>query len=231
MIEPSLAALAEQHSLEPGVAERLQAYAERVRAAPHNLVSRHDRERVIERHIADSLEGLQALQTLPLLDLGSGAGFPGLVLACCIPLLPVTLVEASQRKASFLRKTAEVLELDRVNVLNERTESLGRKELHREAYGQLSARALAPLASLLELAAPLTRLNGLLLAWKGSRADDELLQALPAAETLGWATQGRAAYRLADGIPRAILRLVKRKPTPERFPRKPGKAAKSPIGK
>ncbi len=225
----ALAGLAAPYGLDQRSCERLLAMLQAVRSSPHNLVSRRDRELLLGRHLADSLQALPILRPGALLDLGSGAGFPGLVLACCTPERRVVLVESNRKKAGFLRETAAQLELPEVEVVARRSEELAREPARRAAFPQLTVRAVSALPGLLELAAPLLELNGLLLAWKGKGAVTELERSRKAASVLGIELEARQSYRLEDGLERVLLRFRKRRPTPQRFPRRPGMAAHTPL--
>ncbi len=137
-----------------------------------NLVAPHDLTHLWTRHIADSLQLVPLIQPdLSLTDLGSGAGFPGLILAMCIDN-PVTLIEADSRKASFLREAAREAKTD-VQIINARVE-----QATLPPAKIITARGLAPLPRLLEWAHPLLASDGLCLFLKGRKAEDELTDAL-----------------------------------------------------
>lgn len=225
----ALAELTASYGLDARARERLLALLAAIRSSPHNLVSRRDRDLLLGRHLADSLQALAFLRPGALLDLGSGAGFPGLVLACCAPERRVVLVESNRKKAGFLRQTAEALALSAVEVSACRSEELAREPARRAAFPQLTVRAVIALPGLLELAAPLLEVDGLLLAWKGAAAVAELARSQKAAAVLGMQLDGRQSYRLEDGVERTLLRFRKRRTTPARFPRRPGMAAHTPL--
>ena len=145
-----------------------------------NLTAIKDPEGAWERHILDALTLLPLLAGVPasarLVDIGSGGGIPGIVLAIARPDLQVTLVEATQKKAAFLSAVSEAMGLSNVEVLAERAEKLGKGEL-RDAFDVVTARAVARLEALAPLTLPFARPGGLVLLIKGARADEELEEA------------------------------------------------------
>jgi 16S rRNA (guanine527-N7)-methyltransferase len=197
--------------------------------------------RVVEPVAVARLHLLDALAALPLIDaaaprravdLGSGGGVPGLVLALARPDVAWTLVESAGRKAAVLRSFAEALGLRAVVVIAERAESLGRDPLHRERYDLVTARACAALPVLVEYALPFLRRDGTLLAWKGplSDADPEMRRGAAAASMVGG---GRPTIVDPDlpvlGGHRFVV-IPKVRMTPARFPRRPGEPGRRPLG-
>jgi 16S rRNA (guanine527-N7)-methyltransferase len=162
-----------------------------------------------------------------LADLGAGAGFPGLVLAAALPGAHVVLVESVGRKAEFLRRTADMVGLERVSILAARAEEW------REGLGAcdvVTARALAPLNVLAEYAAPLLREGGVLVAWKGRRDVAEERDGAVAAARLGLALEEvREVHPWSEAQARHLHVLRKVAPTPPGFPRRPGMARKRPL--
>jgi 16S rRNA (guanine527-N7)-methyltransferase len=202
-------------------------------ADPRAPVSPSSVRRGREVHIDDSLSGLE-LEPLAvagrIADLGSGAGLPGLVLAACLPDARVDLIESVARKCEFLRGAAERMELENVTVVCERSEDWAGGD-GREAYDAVTARAVGSLATLAELASPLLREGGVLVAWKGARSPDEEAEAAGAAQRLAMETTDvRAVRPYAGSRDRHIHLLRKNGPTPNGLPRRPGMAAKRPFG-
>jgi 16S rRNA (guanine527-N7)-methyltransferase len=161
-------------------------------------------------------------------DLGSGAGFPGLPLAIAKPDASVSLIESSRRKCDFLERAAAACELRNVRVVNSRAESWdagrGRSDL-------VTARALGPLPVVVEYGAPLLRVNGSLLVWRGARDHDAERIAARAAAELGLEPREPLSVHPYPAARRRHLHLIlKVRPTPDRFPRRPGMAAKRPLG-
>jgi 16S rRNA (guanine527-N7)-methyltransferase len=155
----------------------LKIFAEAVRTSEHNLVSRRARDELEERHIPEcvAFAGMLPSGAGDLLDVGSGGGFPGLVVAAVRPDLRVTLLEATGKKAQFLQETADAMGL-RVRVLHGRAEDLLSAHAHR--FDLVTARAVAPLDRLLPITLPFLRAGGLLYAIKGDRWAEELQEAL-----------------------------------------------------
>jgi len=165
-------------------ADRLDVLASAIAASPHNLVSARARDELQSRHIPEcrSFAALLGDQG-PLLDLGSGGGLPGLVIAIVRPELEVHLLEATAKKAEFLQQTAAALEV-RVQVHRGRAEELARGPL-RAAFGIVTARAVAPLKRLVGWAAPYLAPTGRLYAIKGERWAEEVEAAGPALARAG----------------------------------------------
>lgn len=161
----------------PDQRELLERFAAAVHASPHNLVSPGAREVLWERHVLESVAFSQLLPVpggeRQLLDVGSGGGFPGIVIAIMRPDLVVTLLDSRQKKAAFLRETAQELDLS-TDVLHGRAEDLARQEQHHGRYDLVTARAVAPLARLLPWTMPFLAPGGLLYAIKGERWREEL---------------------------------------------------------
>ena len=156
----------------------LHRFIDAVRASPHNLLSPRALDELVTRHVPECLALAHRLPDGPaeVLDVGSGGGFPGLVIATVRPDLHVTLLEATTKKAQFLLETAESLGLD-VEVLNDRAEDLA--EPLRGHYDLVTARAVAPLPRLLAWTLPFLRPGGALYAVKGERWAAELEEARP----------------------------------------------------
>ena len=198
---------------------------------PHAPTSVREPRRAIDDHLADSLVALE-LEAVrcaaTIADLGAGAGLPGLVLAICRPEADVFLVESNHRKCGFIRRAADECELANVTVVPARAEQWPEG---RERFELVTARALAPLAIVAEYAAPLLRVGGTLVAWRGRQDPDEEDAARRAAGQLGlrYAEAGRVEpFRGARH--RHLQVLVKTDATPSRFPRRPGVARKRPLG-
>ena len=200
-----------------------------------NLTSVTAYEEVQRRHFGESLAVAAALYRTGLLwpgraartiDVGAGAGFPGLPIKIAHPALRLTLLESAAKKTAFLEGVVERLALADVAVVTGRAESAAHESAHREVYDLALARAIASLPVLLELALPFLRLGGFLAAPKGSRATHEVAAAAPALQACG----GRilVAERLPDS-PLTLVLVEKVAPTPSAYPRRPGVPAKRPL--
>lgn len=186
----------------------------------------------VRRHYAESLElwriALEAEADGPLVDVGSGGGFPGLVIATVEPELEMHLVEPLQKRAALLKEMALALGLANVTVHAERAEEAGRGVL-RDYCGTVVARAVAPLRELLEYTAPLCRPGGLVALPKGSSLAEELEGASTAMETLGVSYLETVPMRpeVSETVRVALFRKVG--PTPAGYPRRPGVPGKRPL--
>lgn len=196
-----------------------------------NLTAVRDRATMIRRHLLDSLWLVRNWQQLPanLLDIGSGAGFPGLPIKIVYPTLPITLVEATGKKAEFLRFMIDCLKLSNVRVLNERIEAVGRNPAEREQYEVVTARAVAELRVLVEYALPLLRIGGRLLAPKGRDPEAEIAAASRALRLLGGELIDCQPVHIPGEEPRSLVIIGKVAPTPDRFPRRIGIPAHRPL--
>ena len=188
----------------------------------------HDRREVENVHIADSLVGLEVPavgEAARIVDLGSGAGLPGLVLAIGRPQAEVVLVESVGKKCAWLERTVTALGLENVRVVCARAE-----ELEEEPFDVVTARALASLPVLCEYAAPLLREGGALVAWKGAVDAREDADGLHAAQVLGLEREEVRAVEPYPGSQRRTLHVFRKvSPTPAGYPRRPGMAAKRPL--
>jgi len=199
-----------------------------------NLTAITDYEEVQIKHFLDSLTCLKAMGAVKpgerLIDVGSGAGFPGLVLAIARPDLDVTLLEATTKKALFLEHVATSLGLPNVRIVNARAEELGHDPAHREAYHWAAARAVADLAELVEYLLPFCRLDGRGLAQKGPDVAEEIAGAARAIEILGGCLERTLSLQLPFlNEWRTLVVVAKARPTPAAYPRRPGIPHKRPI--
>ncbi|MDO4733409.1 MAG: 16S rRNA (guanine(527)-N(7))-methyltransferase RsmG [Bacillota bacterium] len=196
-----------------------------------NLTAITEREQAVEKHYLDSLLALELLDSLPgeICDLGSGGGFPGLVLAIARPERPITLVEATEKKCVFLEECAAELGLSQLQVVNARAEEAGRDPALRERFPLVTARALAALNVLCEYGLPLLAEGGTLLAYKGAGWEEEVAAAANALDLLNAGLGESRLYQLPGGDQRCLLRVEKRGPCPEKYPRRPGMPTKRPL--
>lgn len=184
-------------------------------------------------HVADSLTGLEVpelREAARIADIGSGAGFPGLVLAVAIPQAEVDLIESISRKCAFIERAAKEAGIANAQVLNARSEDLAAGEA-RETYDVVTARAVGRLSTLAELASPLLKPNGILIAWKGKRNEDEESQLAQAAESLAMRPEAILSVGDRAGSKHRHLHVIRKVgPTPSNLPRRPGMAKKRPKG-
>jgi 16S rRNA (guanine527-N7)-methyltransferase len=190
---------------------------------------------VARLHLLDALAALPLLDALApdrVVDLGSGGGVPAIPLALARPEAEWVMVDSVRKKSAILAEFIAALGLGNMTVVAERAESLGRDPSHRERYGLATARACAPLPVLAELALPLVRVGGQLLAWKGPlRDDDEELRRGRAA--IGQVGGGDAEVRAAGPAElggHTFVVVPKLRATPARLPRRPGEPSRRPLG-
>ena len=199
-----------------------------------NLTRVVEPEPVARLHVLDALSALPLLDALPrsdrCLDLGSGGGVPGLVLALARPDQRWVLVDSVRKKADVLRDFVAALGIANVEVVAERAEIIGRDPAHRERHDVVTARACAALPVLAEYALPLLALGGTLVAWKGPIADDELDAGRAAAAACGGRVPSvhRSGFAVL-GDHRFVV-IEKDRPTLERYPRRAGEPGRRPLG-
>ncbi len=205
-------------------AEMLVEYNQKV-----NLTAITDPEGIEDKHFADSL----LLANLPetagkLVDVGTGAGFPGVVAKIYKPELELTLMEPTGKRVDFLKYVCGELGLSGVEFAKERAEEAARK-VWREGFDVATARGVAALPILSEYCLPLVKVGGVFLAMKGPGAAEELAESSAALKKLGGKGAGVAEFHLPGGDTRNIIKVKKISQTPPAYPRNGGKIAKSPL--
>jgi 16S rRNA (guanine527-N7)-methyltransferase len=199
-----------------------------------NLTTITDYEEVQIKHFLDSLSCLQVLTSLAAqrrcIDIGAGAGFPGLPLKIVRPEMRLTLLETTGKKVLFLEHIVGQLGLGEVEIIRGRAEELGRRPGHREGYDAALARAVAQLPVLLEYALPLLEVGGIFVAQKGGEIEDEVEAARAAMEILGGRMKEVRAVDLPElEAPRHLVVVEKVAPSPQKYPRRAGIPAKRPL--
>ncbi|WP_027481070.1 16S rRNA (guanine(527)-N(7))-methyltransferase RsmG [Deinococcus pimensis] len=198
-----------------------------------NLTTIRDEREVVLKHFVDSISCLRGGfldGELGVLDLGTGAGFPALPLAIVRADLTLTPLDATRRKIDFVDRTARALGLKNVTPLVGRAETIGRQDAHRARYDRVVTRAVASLPVLVELALPLLRVGGLLVAQKGPGVAEELPDAEGAAAQVGGRIHEVQDFRLPVTNDRRHLVVVeKTHETPDRYPRREGVPTKHPL--
>ncbi|NMB35322.1 MAG: 16S rRNA (guanine(527)-N(7))-methyltransferase RsmG [Firmicutes bacterium] len=196
----------------------------------HNLTRILEPRAILEEHFCDSLAGLfvKPEKEVRLLDLGSGAGFPGVPLKIFVPEIKLYLLEAVRKKIIFLSRLVRELGLKNVTLWQQRAEDLGRSH-YRENFTWVTARAVAPLAVILELALPLVQEGGIFCSWQGPKAFWELERAGDILLRCGGKLKNVRSYRLPFcGKKRLIMIFEKVAKTEGRFPRRSGIPQKRP---
>jgi 16S rRNA (guanine527-N7)-methyltransferase len=214
-------------------AAALHALLEALASEPGPPTTVRDPAEALDGHVADSLAGLEVPQLRSarrIVDLGAGAGFPGLVLAAALPSAQVDLVESTGRKCEVIRRLAASAGLqDRASALPVRAEDHARGA-GKGAYDAATARALAPLPVICEYAAPLLRTGGVVIAWKGARRPDEEAAGSRAASKLGLSDAQVVPVSPFSGTQNRHLYVYSKiSDTPPAYPRRSGVARKRPI--
>jgi 16S rRNA (guanine527-N7)-methyltransferase len=234
----TLDALSGRYGLPAGATGRLGALLGALAGEADPPTTVREPEQAVHVHVADSLSGLEVQplrEARRVADVGSGAGFPGLVVAIALPAARVDLIESARRKCAVIERLARAVGIENARAVAARAEQWGASHPPvggREGYEVVCARALAPLAVLVEYAAPLLRDDGVLVAWKGARDAGEERAGEAAAELVGMAGEEVLEVKpFASARDRHLHVYRKVAPTPSGFPRRPGMAAKRPLGK
>ncbi len=198
-----------------------------------NLTAIQKPDQVRTKHFLDSLSCLHVMGSLTgerVIDIGTGAGFPGLPIKIIYPGIQLTLVESVGKKANFCQHIVDALHLRCVTVIQERAETLGQMPEHREQYDWALARAVASMPVLMELLLPLARVGGKVLAMKGASAPAETQGAEHAVKVLGGSIQKLARVHLPGVAEERYLVVVgKTAATAHTYPRRAGVPAKKPL--
>lgn len=206
--------------------EELKAWSEKM-----NLTAIKDDEGIALKHFADSLLPLTMVE-LPegacLIDVGSGAGFPGLPMKILRPDLRLTFLDSLQKRLTFLSELSRELGVETVTI-HSRAEEAGKNPICREKYDVVTARAVAALSPLAEYCLPLVKKGGVFLALKGSTGREELAAGEKAVKALGGKVEKVIDYTLPGGDARVLLVIRKVSPTPPQYPRETGKIQKKPL--
>ena len=199
-----------------------------------NLTAIRDSKGIQTKHFLDSLTVLLAWERqgspARIIDVGTGAGFPGLILKLIWPASQVTLVESVHKKADFCRHIVEKLNLQQVTILSERAETVGQDPDHRQVYDLAVARAVARMPILMEYLLPLVHRNGIAMAMKGESAPAETQSAEKAMQLLGGKLHKLIRVELPSVVEERFIVVVNKVArTPEDYPRRVGVPAKSPL--
>ncbi len=200
-----------------------------------DLIAPSPPEEIVDRHFMDSLTALKThflSGAASLIDVGTGAGFPGLCLALACPALRVTLLDAREKRLSFLKAVLDATGLDHVSICHARAEDAAQTPAFREQFDLAVARALAPLPVLCEWLLPFVHSGGLALCWKGPSLGEEMQAGSRAAHLLGGKTEAPVPTPIfGRDWDHLLLPIRKSRPTPSAYPRKPGLTKSRPLGK
>lgn len=201
----------------------LKEYNEKI-----NLTAITDYEEVLDKHFYDSLIGFLNLKMEgSLVDIGTGAGFPGVVLKICYPNLKVTLIEPIKKRCLFLEELINKLDLKDIIVVNQRSEDYVIN--NREVFDYGTARAVSHLNILIEVCGALVKKDGYFVALKGSSGRQEIIESKNAIKKMGFEVDKINDLNLFDGSKRTIIYLKKKELTPKKFPRKYSIINKKPL--
>ncbi len=219
--------------LSPGAEDLFDRYAEMLVRANQktNLTAITDPNDILYKHFVDSLMPLRVMpisQGAKLLDVGSGAGFPGMPLKIARPDLNVTLLEARKKRADFLSDLSYELELE-TEVIAGRAEERAHDEAYRECFDIVCARAVASLSLMCEYCIPFLKPQGIFVAYKGPSADEEIAEAGEAISLLGGELKSKRSLTLPGGDMRTLVLIRKTSPTPPKYPRTAAQMAKRPL--
>lgn len=198
-----------------------------------NLTAIEDPVDVVDKHFIDSVLTMKVSGSLAgkrLIDVGTGAGFPGVPLKIMAPELSLCLFDSLQKRINFLTELCSSLDLSGVEMVHGRAEEFGRNSDYREQYDLATARAVAKLPVLAELCLPFVKVGGVFIALKGPELEQELNESKKALQEMGGKIMRVENIKLGhDQYERNLVVVEKMKPTPKKYPRKAGTPQKSPI--
>ena len=196
-----------------------------------NLTAIIEPNEIILKHFIDSITILKDIKDGSIVvDVGTGAGFPGIPLSIMNPTLKITLVDSLNKRLIFLQEVINELDLKNVELVHARAEEFGRNKKYREKFDVATSRAVANLATLSEYLLPLVKINGKAISMKAGNASQEIEDAKKAIKTLGGNINNIEEFKLPQSdIGRTIIIIDKISGTPGKYPRKPGTPAKEPI--
>lgn len=198
-----------------------------------NLTGITDRDEVYEKHFIDSLAIVKAVDIEKIdsvIDIGTGAGFPGIPLKIAFPHLHIVLLDSLNKRINFLNEVIQTLQLDEITALHGRAEDFAKKDEYREKFDLSVSRAVANLSTLSEYCLPYIRVGGIFVSYKSSTVDEEIEQAKNAVKILGGKIENNIKFQIPESeIGRSFIKIQKNKITPKKYPRKAGLPSKEPL--
>lgn len=201
-----------------------------------NLTAITEFEEVIVKHFIDSLALVKVIPAdklnsdIKIIDIGTGAGFPGIPLKIAFPHIKITLLDSLNKRIGFLKDVCEELGLEDVEFIHGRSEDYGRNPMYRETYDLCVSRAVANLATLSEFCVPFVQVGGSFVSYKAGDCGEEVAESSKAVDRMGGKVEQTIEYVVpTSDLNRVLLKIKKEKPTPKAYPRKAGTPAKEPI--
>ncbi len=196
-----------------------------------NLTGITEYEEVVKKHFVDSLSIVKVMdmeKVESVVDMGTGAGFPGIPLKIAFPHLQMTLVDSLAKRIGFLNEVIEALDLTEIEAVHGRAEDMARDRRYREMFDLCTSRAVARLSALSEYCLPFVKVGGVFLSYKAGDSEEEISEAAKAIKVLGGKLTIQKSFALYD-MGRTMVGIKKVKATPKTYPRKAGTPTKKPI--